>query len=123
LVEYAAIVLGALGLMFFLFETGFRLSTPGFIQNELMDLMDFIKMGFFFAAFAMGFMVVGLMNIIGGENGASVDFQAFNSLFIWFWGVIFLLAIAGMFIYFVWWIPKKVQERMKIKREEDIDQL
>ena len=121
MVEYAAIVLGALGLMFFLFETGLRLSTPTFIENEVMDLMDFIKMFFFFAAFAMGFMVVGLMNVIAGENSASVAFTRFVGLFIWLWGVIFVLSIFGMLIYFIWWIPKKAQEKIKNKARESED--
>jgi hypothetical protein len=119
LVEYTALLLGGLGLMFFLFETGFRLSTPGFIENEIMDLMDFIKIGFFFAAFAVGFLVVGLMNIIVGENGGSLALSNFVGLFIWVWGLFFLLTVAGFGIYFIWWIPKKVKEKMKKKQEQE----
>jgi uncharacterized membrane protein YozB (DUF420 family) len=101
---------GAVFLMFFLFEVGFRLSTPGFIENEVMDLMDFIKMGFFFSAFAMGFFIVALMNVVAGEVGASTDFRNIVSMSIWIWGVFFFATICGFFIYFLWWIPKKVKE-------------
>lgn len=111
-------MLGSVGLMIFLFETGFSLSTPGFIENEVMDLMDFIKMFFFFAGFAAGFLVIGLMNVIAGENGASTALRNFVGLFVWFWGVLFLLTIFGFAIYFLWWIPKKAQEAMKRRKDE-----
>ena len=123
MVEYIAIMYGAVFLMFFLFWVGTTLSTPGFIENEVMDLMDFIKMGFFFAAFAMGFLVVALMNIIAGENGASTDFRNIVSISIWVWGVFFFAAVCGFFIYFLWWIPKKVKEAQKRSKQarEDLD--
>lgn len=106
-------------LMIFLFETGFRLSTPGFIENEVMDLMDFIKMGFFLAAFAMGFWVLALMNVIAGENGASTAFRNMVGLGIWIWGIFCIVTILGFFIYFLWWMPKKVREAVKRSRERE----
>ena len=121
MVEYVAIMLGGIGLMFLLFETGFRLGTPSFIQNEVMDLMDMIKMFFFFSAFTMGFMVIGLMNLIAGENTASVNFTKFTGLFFWVWGIIFILSVFGMLIYFIWWIPKKVQEKINSNKRESED--
>lgn len=121
MVEYASLMLGAVGLMFLLFETGFRLSTPGFITNEIMDLMDFIKMGFFFMALAMGFFIVGLMNIIVGENSASTNLVNYVGLGVWIWGIIFILSMFGFAIYFIWWIPKKAQEALKQKRESDAE--
>ena len=112
-------MLGAIGLMFFLFETGFSLSTPGFIQNEVMDLMDFIKMLFFLAGFAAGFLVIGLMNAIVSENVGSVGLVSFVSMFYWFWGVFFMLTVFGFAIYYLWWIPKKMQEALKRSKNAD----
>lgn len=112
-------MIGAVALMFFMFDVGFRLSTPGFIENEIMDLMDFIKMGFFFMGFVMGFMVISLMNVIAGENNASANFMRVTGLYYWVWGTIFLLTVFGFLIYFIWWIPKKVEQRLKIKRESE----
>lgn len=123
MVEFIAIMFGAVFLMFFLFEVGFRLSTPGFIENDIMDLMDFIKMGFFFASFAMGFFVIALMNVIVGEVGASVDVRNIVSMSIWIWGSFFFMSVCGFFIYFLWWIPRKVKEAQKRskKREEGFE--
>lgn len=114
---------GAVFLMFFLFEVGFRLSTPGFVENDVMDLMDFIKMGFFFASFAMGFFIIALMNVIVGEVGASTDVRNIVSMSIWIWGAFFFMSVCGFFIYFLWWIPRKVKEATKRKKraEEGIE--
>lgn len=123
MVEYIAVLVGAGLLMVFLLEVGFNLKRPGLVENSVMDLMDFIKMGFFFAAFAMGFYVVAVMNAIAGENGASTGFRDIVGLSIWIWGVFFFTAAVSFLIYMLWWLPKKMREALKRskKKEEGLE--
>lgn len=123
MVEYIAIELGAVALMLILLEVSFNLKRPGLVENAVMDLMDFIKLFFFFAALAMGFFVVAIMNIIAGENGASTEFRNIVGLGIWIWGVFFIISVFAFLIYMLWWLPKKMREAVKRskKKEEGLD--
>lgn len=116
--EYTGIILGAVALMYLLFETGFSLSTPGFIDNGMMDLMDFIKIGLLGLAFALGFVVIGIMQGIAVENSASQGFKDVVSLLFPIWGTVFAAFVFGMLIYYLWWMPMKLKKaRLQAKKE------
>lgn len=123
MVEYIAIELGAVALMLILLEVSFNLKRPGLVENSVMDLMDFIKMGFFFAALAMGFYVLAIMNVIAGENSGSTDLRNITGLGIWIWGVFFIVCVFAFIIYMLWWLPKKMNEAVKRskKKEEGLE--
>jgi len=123
LVEYVALILGAVALMFALIEIGFNIKTPEMIDTGNFDIMDFIKVFFILAGFGMGFFVIGLSMAIAAEDAASAGLQSLLSLGLTIWGILFFVLIGAFVVYYVWWVPKKLAAMLKEKKkryDEDI---
>lgn len=119
MVEYVALVLGIVGIMMLFLEIGFNLKRPGIFENEMLDGMDFIKLFFILMAMAAGLYLVGLINVIAGENSASTDLRNYVGISIWVYFLVCAVAIFGLAIYLFWWVPKKAMSLQKKRRMEE----
>jgi phage shock protein PspC (stress-responsive transcriptional regulator) len=84
-----------------------------------MDLMDFIKMGFFFMAYLMAIYIILFIVAVAQEGSASTSLQNFLGLNIYLWSALLLAMIFGFIIYIVWWIPHQLMKKSKNERRQE----
>lgn len=99
--------------MFFLLELGLNFDKPAVMDNGHFDLMDFIKLFFILCGFSVGFLTIYLMMAVAAENNASAGFQQAIAVAPYIWGTIFFAMMAAMVVYYVWWVPTKLQKMTK----------
>lgn len=122
MVEYVALMMGALGLMFFLFFLATSLKGPEIFENEIIfSVMDVIKLSLLLFSFLFGVIVCWLMALIGAENGASAGLQNALTTIMLIWSWLSFIVIMVMCVYWFWWIPKASSRAMKERKRRDED--
>ncbi len=121
--EYVALVVIILGLMFFLLEFSSRLTENKPTDVTGTDPMTWFKTAYIFGAFLLGLALIGLGYFIATENSASAGIVSVFTAGLWFWASLTIITVFGLLIYFLYLIPRwlRVAAGMKDKKKEDND--
>lgn len=121
MVEYVALAVIILGLMFFLLEFSSRLTENKPTDITGTDPVTWFKMAYIIGAFFLGMGLVGLGYFIATENGASAGVVSVFTAGIWFWASLTIITVFGLLIYFLYLIPRwlRIAAGIKEGREDD----
>lgn len=115
-VEYPALVIGVAAIMFFLLEFGMRIQA---MTDAKDDPMNNFKLVFIMAAFLMGIPLLALLIGIADANGAGTEIVYALNGTLWGYCAVCILAVFGMLIYFIYWVPKAIKNAIYDKGGED----
>lgn len=117
--EYTALAVIILGAMFFLLEFSSRLTENKPTDVTGTDPITWFKMAYIFGAFLLGLALMGLGYFVATENSASSGVTSVFTAGIWFWGVLTIITVFGLLIYFLYLIPKWLREAAGIKQDKE----
>jgi len=120
-VEYVALAVIILGLMFFLLEFSSRLTENKPTDVTGSDPISWFKMAYIFGAFLLGLALMGLGYFIATENSASAGIVSVFTAGLWFWASLTIITVFGLLIYFIYLIPKWLRIAAGIKEKENED--
>lgn len=121
MVEYVALAVIILGLMFFLLEFSSRLTENKPTDITGTDPITWFKMAYIIGAFFLGMGLVGLGYFIATEKNASAGVVSVFTAGIWFWASLTIITLFGLLIYFLYLIPRWLRIAAGIKEGRDDD--